>query len=504
MKTLIQAVVTLLAASAVHAQQAVQWRVEDGGNGHWYAQLNYGGGRTYTEAKLLCESRGGHLATITSSGEQQMVCDVLTTLTGWIGAERTGAGWGWCTGEPWTYGSICSPTPNADRVQLYGCTCWNDTFDGDTLTESAIIEWSADCNGDGIVDYGQILDGTLSDVNDDGVPDSCQAPCVPSDLNNDGAVDGSDLGALLSDWGPAAGQGTRADINGDGIVNGADLGTLLSNWGPCGAAPTWATVIQWQPDPAVVTDAQFRDGIQATGLPWRVRDTGTGIEMLLVPPGTFEMGCSMGSNHFGCSSLELPVHQVTLTNAFYLGRYEVTQAQWQASMGSNPSNFQSASAQVPAAQVPNRPVEQVSWNTIQGYLGATGMRLPTEAEWEYACRAGTQTPFYNGSTDDATVGALAWYSPNAGSQTRPVGGKAANAFGFHDMLGNVWEWVNDRFGTYSSVAQTDPTGPVNAVTGLSRGGSWMQSSDYVRSSRRDGVNLHEAYNFVGFRVARNP
>jgi len=482
------------------APLSVQWRVEDGGNGHWYAQLNYGGGRTYTEAKLLCESRGGHLATITSSGEQQMVCDVLTTLTGWIGAERTGAGWGWCTGEPWTYGSICSPTPNADRVQLYGCTCWNDTFDGDTLTESAIIEWSADCNGDGIVDYGQILDGSLSDVNADGVPDSCQAPCVPSDLNNDGAVDGSDLGALLSDWGPTAGQGIRSDINGDGIVNGADLGTLLANWGPCGAAPAWATVIQWQPDPAVVTDGQLRAGIQATGLPWRVRDTGTGIEMLLVPPGTFEMGCIMGSNQFGCQSNELPVHQVALTNAFYLGRYEVTQAQWQATMGSNPSRFQGQSDSA------NRPVERVSWNSVQGYLGATGMRLPTEAEWEYACRAGTQTPFYNNSTDEGTVGDLAWYSPHAGNQTRPVGGKTANAFGFHDMLGNVWEWVNDWYGDYSENAQTNPTGPVRAPDRVIRGGSWGDvAAGYVCSSARSFVAPgYSNADIVGFRIARSP
>jgi len=181
MKNLIlSSVLVLIASSAAHAQQAVQWKVQDGGNGHWYAQLNYGGGRTYTEAKLLCESHGGYLVTITSSGEQQVVCDVLTTLTGWIGAERTRAGWGWGTGEPWTYGSICSPTPNADRIQLYGCTCWNDTFDGDTLTQSAIIEWSADCNADGIVDYGQCRDGSLPDYNGNNVPDCCESgtPCV--------------------------------------------------------------------------------------------------------------------------------------------------------------------------------------------------------------------------------------------------------------------------------------------------------------------------------------
>jgi formylglycine-generating enzyme required for sulfatase activity len=236
-----------------------------------------------------------------------------------------------------------------------------------------------------------------------------------------------------------------------------------------------------------------------------VRDTATQIEMLLVPPGTFQMGCIMGSDQYGCSFWELPVHQVTLTNAFYLGRYEVTQAQWQATMGSNPSIFQSASTQVPAAQVPNRPVEWVSWNAIQGYLNATGMRLPTEAEWEYACRAGTQTPFYNGSTDDSTVGALAWYSRNSGSQTRPVGGKAPNAFGFHDMLGNVREWVNDWYGSYSANPQTDPTGAVSAVTvRVIRGGSWAHLMNNVRSSTRESASPGGSINNIGFRVARTP
>lgn len=261
--------------------------------------------------------------------------------------------------------------------------------------------------------------------------------------------------------------------------------------------PAWATLVEAQPDPAVVTDPALRAAIAATGLAWRVRDTGTQMEMLLVPPGTFQMGCIMGSNQYGCYGEELPVHQVTLTNAFYLGRYEVTQSQWQAWMGSNPSYFQGSSDSA------SRPVERVSWNAIQGYLSATGMRLPTEAEWEYACRAGTQTPFYNGSTDDGTVGALAWYSPNSGNQTHAVGGKAANAFGFHDMLGNVWEWVNDWYGTYPSSAQTDPTGPVSAARRVIRGGSWTISFN-VRSSYRSDVTPGYTNFDFGFRVARTP
>jgi formylglycine-generating enzyme required for sulfatase activity len=363
-------------------------------------------------------------------------------------------------------------------------------MDGWVLSEASAVSESARF----VVGNGAIGNGQRGFV-------AYLGPPCRSDLSGDRFVNGDDLGRLLSDWGGIG----PADLNRDGIVNGDDLGALLSGWGACpkDVVPSWAFVLEESPDPNVVTDASARAAIVATGLPWRVRDMFSGIEMLLVPPGKFQMGCVMGSNQYECNSWELPVHQVTLTNAFYLGRYEVTQAQWVARMGSNPSNFKSASAQVPADQVPNRPVERVSWNTIQGYLSATGFRLPTEAEWEYACRAGTETPFYNGSTDDSTVGTLAWYSPNSGGQTRPVGGKLANAFGFHDMLGNVWEWVNDWYGGYTPEAQTNPTGPASASSRATRGG-WYASANDVRSSTRSNVATGVAFATVGFRVARTP
>jgi formylglycine-generating enzyme required for sulfatase activity len=264
--------------------------------------------------------------------------------------------------------------------------------------------------------------------------------------------------------------------------------------------PSWATLVEAAPDPAVVTDANLRAAISATGYAWRVRDTATQIEMLLIPPGTFQMGCIMRSSWYMCNLWEDPVHQVTLTNAFYLGRYEVTQAQWVAKMGSNPSNWQ---WQPDSA---SRPVERVIWNDVQGYLSATGMRLPTEAEWEYACRAGTETPFYNGSTDDSTLGMLAWYSLNSDNQTHAVGGKAANGFGLYDMLGNVSELVNDWFDRYSSGSQTDPTGPVNGEERVVRGGFWLSGvgSDVVRSSARYSHTPGYPFYGHGFRVARNP
>jgi formylglycine-generating enzyme required for sulfatase activity len=323
----------------------------------------------------------------------------------------------------------------------------------------------------------------------------------PADLDASGVVNGADLASVLAAWGPCA--QCSEDLDGDGVVTGSDLGQVLVAWGECPVTvPSWATLVEAQPDPAVVTDPELRAAIAATGLAWRVRDTATQVEMLLVPPGTFQMGCIMESNQYGCYSDEQPVHQVTLTNAFYLGRYEVTQSQWVATVGSNPSFFQGSSDSA------TRPVEQVSWNTIQGYLSATGFRLPTEAEWEYACRAGTQTPFYNGSTDDSTVGELAWYGSccggNSGGVTHAVGGKLANAFGFHDMLGNVWEWVNDWYGGYTSEAQTNPTGPVSATDRVIRGGSWLDVTYGVRSSSRINVSPGYAYDRIGFRVARTP
>ena len=331
------------------------------------------------------------------------------------------------------------------------------------------------------------------------VAPAARAQGCTGDLNGDRVVTGADLGLLLGNWGHAG----IGDIDGNGVVDGADLGALLGAWGACPpVVPSWATLVEAQPDPAVVTDPALREAIAATGLAWRVRDTGTQMEMMLIPPGTFQMGCIMGSYQHGCFSWEQPVHQVTLTNAFYIGRYEVTQSQWVAKMGSNPSYFQGQS------DSGSRPVETVSWNTIQGYLSATGLRLPTEAEWEYACRAGTQTPFYNGSTDDSTVGNLAWYGSccggNSGSQTHAVGGKAANGFGLYDMLGNVREWVNDWYDTYPSSAQTNPTGPVSATYRVIRGGAWGHNWIYVRSSNRSQRSPNITDFYVGFRVARTP
>jgi len=268
---------------------------------------------------------------------------------------------------------------------------------------------------------------------------------------------------------------------------------------------TWYLILEQNPNPAVVTNLTLRNAITATGYPWRVRDNGTQIEMVLVPGGTFTMGCT-ASNAYACFSEESPTHSVTITNAFYMGRYEVTQAQWLAKMGSNPSAFQGASYPDAAS----RPVERVSWDTIQGFLTATGMQLPTEAQWEYACRAGTTTAFHgftgylSGTNDDTLVGNIAWYGANSGSQTHAVGGKAANGLGLHDMSGNVWEWCRDWYGAYSAGAQTNPTGPATGTYRVIRGGAWGHITNGVRSSDRGVFTPGSTSNDIGFRVARAP
>ena len=397
-----------------------------------------------------------------------------------------------------------------------------------------------------------------------GMGGTAAAQCTLSsgDLDGNGVVNGADIGLLLLQWGEQCPAVIDSVTPPNGLpsggtpitIKGSNLGVALSvtiggipatdvvqvdastitavtppskSLGPKDIVVTtsassatltdgftyspvlWSTVLEVLPDPEVITDPEWRERIIATGLPWRVRDNASQIEMLLVPPGTFMMGCSP-SNQYGCEGDENPVHEVTLTQAFYLGRYEVTQAQWTAVMGSNPSNFQGASAEVPAAQISLRPVERVSWNMIQGFEAQTGLRLPTEAEWEYACRAGTMTAFNlspNGTNDDGLLGQLAWFNSNAASQTRPVGQKQANNLGLHDMHGNVWEWCEDRYGSgyYAQSPAVDPPGPISGTFRVLRGGGWNNISGSCRASFRRFSEPGNGYSYSsGFRAARTP
>lgn len=333
-----------------------------------------------------------------------------------------------------------------------------------------------------------------------------QGEC-PGDLGGDTTVGAADLSAVLAAWGPCA--KCSEDLTGDGEVDGSDLAVLFESWGEACSPLTWGMVIEFAPDPSVILDEALRAGIEATGLPWRVRDQGTGIEMLLVPPGSFTMGCT-GSRLHGCSGDELPVHGVELTEAFYIGRFEVTQAQWMSMMGSNPSQFQGAD--YPDSD--QRPVERMGWVGVQDFLSRSGLRLPTEAEWEFAYRAGTTTAFHalpgspSGTDTDAYVQEIAWWSFNSDGQTQVVGGKAANGLGLHDMSGNVAEFVSDLYDDdgYPSGDTVDPLGPTSGGRSARGGGYDAVDTRELRASDRQAQSVSLASPGtranLGFRVAR--
>jgi formylglycine-generating enzyme required for sulfatase activity len=212
-------------------------------------------------------------------------------------------------------------------------------------------------------------------------------------------------------------------------------------------------------------------------------------EVIFVEGGTFQMGSSSGDDD------EKPVHSVTLSS-FNIGKYEVTQAQWKAVMGSNPSNFSGCD---------NCPVESVSWNDVQDFFrklnAQTGKnyRLPTEAEWEYSAKGGKQSRgyTYSGSND---LGAVAWYTENSGSKTHAVGGKQANELGIYDMTGNVMEWCSDRYGIYSSYSETNPTGASSGQYHVLRGGNWDRNANHCRAACRFSNYSDGRYSHRGLRL----
>ena len=219
-------------------------------------------------------------------------------------------------------------------------------------------------------------------------------------------------------------------------------------------------------------------------------------DMTLVRGGTFTMGCTSEQEN-ACTNNEKPAHQVTLSD-YYIGRYEVTQFLWKSIMGLNynPSHNQDN----------NLPVENVSWDDIQTFLewlnNRTGKeyRLPTEAEWEYAARGGNQSRryIYSGSN---TLDEVGWYDDNSDLKTQPVGMKPSNELGLYDMSGNVDEWVNDLFGSYTDGSLNNPTGPESGLSHVVRGGSSLRNEEGARVSSRGGWITSSSNNYLGFRLA---
>jgi formylglycine-generating enzyme required for sulfatase activity len=230
--------------------------------------------------------------------------------------------------------------------------------------------------------------------------------------------------------------------------------------------------------------------------------TATGIKLVQIHAGTFTMGSVEGEANRGAD--EGPVMQVTLTEDFYLGATDVTQGQYESVTGTNPSDFKNVGT--------NAPVEQVTFAEAMAFCekltereSATGrlpdgyaFTLPTEAQWEYACRAGTTGPYAG------DIPAMSWFDSNSGGTTHPVGLEKPNAWGLYDMSGNVYQWCLDWYAKrYPGGSAIDPTGPATGTVHVLRGGGWYYDKTYCRSAYRDFDPGFRA-NFIGFRVAISP
>jgi formylglycine-generating enzyme required for sulfatase activity len=226
------------------------------------------------------------------------------------------------------------------------------------------------------------------------------------------------------------------------------------------------------------------------------RDPSLGMEFVWVPGGCYEMGC--GSWTSDCDNDEKPVHTVCV-DGFWIGKFEVTQSQWQRIMGDNPSGFKDCGD--------NCPVEMVSWSESVEFARRFSQsarytfRLPTEAEWEYASRSGGKKEKYSGGDN---AGAVAWYKDNSGDRPHPVGQKRSNGLGIYDMSGNVWEWCSDWGSSDYSIGspspRNNPQGPASGTDHVLRGGSWFSAAWDMRSTARNG-NFRGVRNYsIGFRL----
>lgn len=280
-------------------------------------------------------------------------------------------------------------------------------------------------------------------------------------------------------------QKAREMVSAPAVIRGSGRDqALLYVWKWTGTA--------WRSDREIVWVVRKEERAIAEGpAKSKVLDLGNGVRMefVLISAGTFYMGSE--ASEAGRDNDEGPIRRVQITRPFYLGKYEVTQDQYMAVMGRNPSHFSGR----------NLPVEMVSWEEAVAFCKKIGGRLPTEAEWEYACRAGSTSRFCFGNSDSALKD-YAWYADNSGKRTHAVGQKKPNAWGLYDMHGNVWEWCSDWYvDNYRNASTTNPTGPSSGTYRVVRGGSWNGNARYCRSAGRGNYTPDVRGNFSGFRVA---
>ena len=338
------------------------------------------------------------------------------------------------------------------------------------------------------------------DWDSDGVP--VEEDCDDENGNSTVVADDSDCDGVLTSADCDDGDpSTVNDMDCDGVVTAADCDD--------GDSSLLAVADDGDCD-GVVTSADCDDSDPNQGV----------LCGVVLSSGTFTMGCTAGQS--SCGSDESPAHSVTLTNDFWMGETEVTQGKWQVLMGNNPSYFSSCGSDCPVetvswyevlefanavssaeglAECYNTAGSSVSINSSSGSVyDCEGYRLPTEAEWEYAARAGTDL-LYAGSN---TIDDVAWYNSNSGNTTHAVATKAANAWGLYDMSGNVWEWTWDRYdsGYYSSSPSADPEGPSSGSVRVLRGGDWFNYASGTRGANRLYRVPDDRRYDLGFRLSR--
>lgn len=284
----------------------------------------------------------------------------------------------------------------------------------------------------------------------------------------------------------------------DGVPNGTASGTRFLKTGKHNIEVTADNYVDYS-GTFVVNSSSRSVSINLQEVPVRFSDgvltiNGVSYEMVWVEGGTFRMGATPEQG--GDEGIdETPVHSVTLSG-YYIGKTEVTQALWKAVMGSNPSRFKGD----------DLPMEKVSWDDCLEFIrklnSLTGQnfRLPTEAEWEFACRGGNNSRGYKYSGSNY-IDNVAWYDGNSGYKTHPVATKSPNELGIYDMNGNVDEWCTDWFGYYSSGAQTNPKGPYGGSYRVYRGGGWTSNAGYCRSSNRNYIYPSYCIYYLGLRLA---
>ncbi|HYO15459.1 MAG TPA: SUMF1/EgtB/PvdO family nonheme iron enzyme [Thermoanaerobaculia bacterium] len=254
------------------------------------------------------------------------------------------------------------------------------------------------------------------------------------------------------------------------------------------AVAGWQVRLGGQSSGSVTTTAKPPVSVDKKCVPGEER-TEKGIVFVRICPGTFTMGS--GANDPPAKDDEKPAHEVTLTSGFWMGKTEITNEQYRRFRSDHRGDA-------------NLPAVDVTWADAKEACEHFGGRLPTEAEWEYSARAGSQTAWSFGD-DETRLGEYAWYEGNRSVfAPQPVGMKKPNAWGLQDMHGNVWEWVADRYALYTSEAQTDPAGPTNGDSRILRGGSFVMGPEFARSAQRFGRSPEVRYPFIGFRCVLAP